>query len=77
MHSAPIESKVTAASAGAAVSGLILWALAHWVFDGDNPPEVVVFVTTLLVPAVVTFVAGYASPHTPRADPDALGVDPV
>ena len=64
---APIETKVTASTAGAAIAGLILWALGTYVFDGQTPAAVAA-VVALLVPAAVTFAAGWLAPHTPRHD---------
>lgn len=65
--SGPIEVKVSAATIASAVSGLGLWALQTYVFRADVPLPVVAAVTTV-VPAVITFAAGYMAPHTPRPD---------
>ena len=65
--SGPIEVKVSAATIASAVSGLGLWALQTYVFRTDVPLPVVAAVTTV-VPAIVTFAAGYMAPHTPRPD---------
>jgi hypothetical protein len=65
---AAIETKVTASTGAAAVSGLALWALGHWVFKGSVPGEVVSW-TYVLVPAVLTFAAGYLARHSPRPAP--------
>lgn len=75
MASAPVETKVTAATAGSAIGGLILWLTAKYLFEGENPPEIVMFVGSLVVPALITFVSGYMAAHTPRHDP-AAGVGP-
>jgi hypothetical protein len=49
------------------VSGLALWALGRYVFRGAVPDVVASWVYAI-VPAVITFAAGYAARHTPRAD---------
>jgi hypothetical protein len=63
-----VETKVTASTGAAAVSGLVLWALGTYVFKGSVPGEVVSW-TYVLVPAVLTFTAGYLARHTPRPVP--------
>jgi hypothetical protein len=63
----PIETKVTAATIGAAVSGLGLWALQTYVFKGELPLPVTAAVQTI-VPAIVAFIAGWLAQHTPRPD---------
>jgi hypothetical protein len=65
--SAPIETKVTAATVGAVLSSLGVWALQTFVFHGDLPLPVSVAVQTL-VPGAVAFVSGYLARHTPRPD---------
>ena len=65
---AQIEKKVQASTGAAAVSGLALWALGHYVFKGDVP-DVVASWVYVLVPAVITFAAGYRAPHTHRPPP--------
>jgi hypothetical protein len=64
---AQVETKVKAGTAAAAVSGLALWALGRYVFRGAVPDVVASWVYAI-VPAVITFAAGYAARHTPRAD---------
>lgn len=71
--SGPVEAKVSAATIASAVSGLGLWALQVYVFHGEVPLPVVA-ATMTVVPAIVTFAAGWLAPHTPRPD---LQVDPV
>ena len=66
----PVETKVQASTGAAAVSGLILWALGTYVFKGSVPGEIVSW-TYVLVPAVLTFAAGYAAHHTHRPPPRA------
>ena len=63
----PVETKVQASTAAAAVSGLALWALGHYVFKA-GVPDVVASWIYVLVPAVITFGAGYLAKHTPRPD---------
>jgi len=74
----PVEKKVQASTAAAAVSGLALWSLGHWVFKG-TVPDVVASWVYVLVPGVITFAAGYLAKHTPRpvvAAPAAAAVPP-
>jgi hypothetical protein len=66
----PVERKVQASMGAAAVSGLALWALGHYVFKG-GVPDVVTSWVYVLVPAVLTFAAGYLARHTPRPDAPA------
>lgn len=61
----PIETKVQASTAAAAVSGLALWALGHYVFKA-GVPDVVASWIYVLVPGVITFAAGYLAKHTDR-----------
>jgi hypothetical protein len=65
---APIESKVQASTWAAAVSGLALWALGTYVFKG-SVPDVVVSWTYVIVPAALTFGAGYLARHSRRPGP--------
>ena len=60
-----IETKVQAGTGAAAVSGLALWALGTYVFRG-GVPDVIVSWVYVLVPAALTFAAGYLAKHTPR-----------
>ena len=64
---AQVETKVQASTAAAAVSGLALWALGHYVFKG-SVPDVVASWVYVLVPGVLTFAVGYLAKHTPRPD---------
>jgi hypothetical protein len=64
----PVEKKVQASTGAAAVSGLALWALGHYVFK-DGVPDVVASWIYVLVPSVLTFAAGYLAKHTPRPAP--------
>jgi hypothetical protein len=60
-----VEAKVQAGTGAAAVSGLALWALGHYVLKGDVP-DVVASWVYVLVPGVLTFAAGYLAKHTSR-----------
>jgi len=63
-----VETKVKAGTAAAAVSGLALWCLGKYVFKGDVPDVVASWVYAI-IPALITFAAGYAAKHTPRSVP--------
>ena len=65
---APVERKVQASTAVAAVSGMVLWVLGRYVFGGDVP-DVVASWVYVLVPGALTFAAGYLTKHTPRTPP--------
>lgn len=69
------ETKVTAATFGAAAAGLIVWVLDSYVFVGDTPDPVELFVW-VFVTGLVTFGAGYLAKHTPRTDPAATQPPP-
>jgi hypothetical protein len=56
---------VQASTAAAALSGLILWAAGRYVFKG-SVPDVVVSWVYVIIPSVITFMAGYTARHTPR-----------
>ena len=58
-----VENKVKAGTAAAAVSGLVLYVLGRYVFKGDVP-DVVTSWTYAIIPAVLTFAAGYRARHT-------------
>lgn len=62
---APVETKVQASTAAAAVSGLALWALGTYVFKG-GVPDVVVSWVYVIIPAALAFGAGYLARHTVR-----------
>lgn len=69
-----VEAKVKTSALAAAVTGLVLSALATYVFGGQVPGVVEQVVTQLVgtvVPAVVTFAAGWLTRHTPRIDIEA------
>ncbi len=65
--SAPVETKVTASTAGAVGSAFVVWVLGAYVFHDDVPLPVTALVA-VIVPGIVTFVAGWLAPHTPRRD---------
>jgi hypothetical protein len=68
----PVETKVQASAAAAAVSGLALFALGRYVFKGAVP-DVVASWVYVIVPSVITFAAGYLAKHTARpGDPPAV-----
>jgi hypothetical protein len=68
----PVETKVKASTAAAALSGLALWALGRYVFRGEVP-DVVVSWVYVIIPAVLAFGAGYAARHTARpGDPPSV-----
>lgn len=62
-----IEKKVTAATAASASITFVLWVLSHFVF-GAEVPDAVAGIVAVVVPAIVTFVAGYVTRHTNRPD---------
>jgi len=62
---AQVETKVQASTGAAAVSGLALWSLGHWVFKG-GVPDVVVSWIYVIVPGALAFGAGYLARHTSR-----------
>jgi hypothetical protein len=63
----PVELKVKASTAAAAVSGLALYILGRYVFRG-TVPDVVTSWVYAIVPALITFAAGYVARHTIRPD---------
>jgi hypothetical protein len=71
----PVETKVKASTAAAAVSGIVLWILGKYVFKG-TVPDVIASWTYVLVPAVITFAAGYIAKHTPRPVPAPVPAPP-
>jgi hypothetical protein len=60
-----VETKVKASTAAGAVSGLVLWALGRYVFKAAVPDVVASWVYAI-IPAALTFAAGYAAKHTSR-----------
>jgi hypothetical protein len=61
-----VETKVTASSLAAALSGVVLWVLQTYVFKGNNVPAGAVTLVDVGIPAVCAWMAGYLAPHTPR-----------
>ena len=73
----PVETKVKASTAAAALSGLILFTLGRYVFKGDVPDVVTSWVYAI-VPGVLAFGAGYLAKHTARpGDPPAVAAAPA
>ena len=62
----PVETKVKASTAAAAVSGIALWLIGRYVFRGTAVPDVLQSWIYTLAPAAVTFGAGYLAKHTAR-----------
>jgi len=71
----PVETKVKASTAAAAVSGIALWLIGRYVFRGTAVPDVLQSWIYALAPAVVTFGAGYIAKHTSRALPPVITVN--
>lgn len=69
----PVERKVQASTAAAAVSGMALWVLGKYVFKGDVP-DVFASWIYVLVPGLLAFLAGYRAPHTSRPVPPPVTV---
>ncbi len=65
-----IETKVTAATAAAAVTSFVLWLLEIYLFKGAVPVPVQ-GVVALVIPLMVTLAAGWFAPHTSRSAPSA------
>lgn len=70
----PVETKVKAATAGAAVAGLVVWLLEAYVFPGEVP-QAVQAVVDVVVPGVVALAAGWWARHTPRPGAPPVEVD--
>lgn len=76
-HAAPsskVETKVTVATIGAYLAGVVVLALVN-AFTGDENalllaslPDAVEPFLLPVVPAVVSFISGWAAKHTPRPD---------
>lgn len=69
--SAPVETKVTAASLGSLGAGIALAVLmAVMTPDGQaylaGMPPVVVYLLVAALPPIMSFLAGFAAPHTAR-----------
>lgn len=71
-----VEWKVKAATAASYIGGVVGLALLQLLTDGTYlyvVPEPYTTLLAPLIPAIVTFVAGYLTAHTPRTS--GLGVD--
>lgn len=66
MASAPVETKVVAASTSAALSTFVIAWLSTELFRGAPVPAVVVGLINGA--AAAAFVAGWLAKHTPRSD---------
>jgi hypothetical protein len=67
--SGPIETKVTAATALALLASIIVAILNAVVADNSllgGMPPVLQALLLAAVPPLITFLGGYAAPHTPR-----------
>lgn len=68
---APVETKVKAASVGSYLGGLALMAILNGVSDANLiagfPDWLEAFIAPM-VPTALAFVAGYVARHTPRRD---------
>lgn len=69
-----IETKVTAATAGAVVASFALWLLEILVFKGTVPVPVQGMVF-LVIPLIVTFAAGWFAPHVSRTASEARSLN--
>jgi len=65
--SAPIETKVTAASTTALITAFIVGWIGTAVFHGSAVPDWLVGAIDGAVTAAAAFVAGWLAKHTPRA----------
>jgi hypothetical protein len=65
----PVEAKVSAATAGAALSAIVCWALDTYVLPTAMPPVIGGAVTVLVVGGT-TFASGFMAKHTARTDVD-------
>lgn len=54
----PVDPKIVYSSGGAAVTGLVLWLLAEYVFNGGVPEAVAGF-AAFIIPGLVAAVAGW------------------
>lgn len=71
MSTGPVESKVKAATTGAAIAGVVVWVLESYVFHSTVPAPIQALLD-IAIPGVVAFAAGYVARHTFRNDPDAV-----
>lgn len=72
---APVEAKVTAATIAAVAVGVVITVLNAAVADdqllGALPPWLQ-GILTVVVPPLVTFLAGWKARHTPRTGPQGV-----
>jgi hypothetical protein len=77
---APVETKVVAASTSAALATFVVAWLGAAVFGGDPVPSAVVGLVNGAVAAAAAFAAGWLAKHTPREgtgpQPPTTGVQP-
>jgi hypothetical protein len=64
----PVETKVKAATAAAALAGVAVWVLDRYLFGGDTPEPVEVLIY-LIAPGLAAAAAGFWAHHTLRTDP--------
>lgn len=62
-----VETKVKASTVAASAAALVVWALGTYVFHGAVP-EVVAGLVAVVMPALLTFAAGYLARHTARPE---------
>jgi len=62
-----IEAKVQAGTGAAAVAGVLVWLLGHYVIKGQVPAVVSALIYAA-VPGMLALAAGYLAPHTHRPD---------
>lgn len=72
-----IETKVTAATSAAAAASLLMWVLQTYAFNGGAVPAVLQSWIYTLVPAAITFAAGYLAKHTPQAQATVIALPPA
>jgi len=65
-----VEKKVTASTAAAVTTGVVLWVLQTYVFGGGDVPGPLAAFVGLVVLGGVTFGVGYMARHSPRPDLD-------
>ena len=63
---APVETKVKAATTGAVLSALGIWALDEYVFTAASVPGPVEAAVVLVVTGAATFLPGWYARHTAR-----------
>ena len=71
MTTGPVEAKVKSAAFGAALAGVVVWALETYVFRNTVPVPIQALID-IAVPALAAFALGFQAKHTFRNDPDAV-----